>query len=276
MRNSIILAIAQKDWKEVRQNPSAWAPMLIIPLVFVILMPLAIIFLPSSLNAPLDTQFQGQGMANFFNNLPPAMSAVTAGLNPLQTGIVLILGYLFAPFFLIIPLMFSTVIASESFAGEYERKTIEALFYSAASDSELFLGKVLAAVAPAVAITLLSFGIYTLVVGFASYPLIGRWWFPLPSWYPLIFWISPAISLAGVALTVLISAKVKTFMGTYQASASSVLLVLALLIGQVSGVLYLSVEVGLILGAILWVSAIILTGLAVRSFDRRKLLASVS
>ena len=34
------------------------------------------------------------------------------------------LGYLFAPMFLIMPLMLSSIIAAESFAGERERKTL--------------------------------------------------------------------------------------------------------------------------------------------------------
>ena len=276
MNWKIITALAKKDWKEVRQNPSAWGPMLVIPLIFVIIFPLAMILVPTHIPGAADQMFSDPDMAGFFQRLPPQMAQAVAGLNPLQSGLVLMLGYMFAPFFLIIPLMFTTVIASESFAGEYERKTIESLLYTPATDTELFLGKVLAAVAPAIAITLGSFGLYCLVVNAAAYPVMGRVWFPLASWYPLILWISPALSLAGVSATVLISARVKTFMGTYQASASTVLLVLALLVGQASGVLYLSVGVGLVIGALIWVAGAALTYYAVRTFNRQKLLASAA
>ena len=274
MNWKIITTIAKKDWKEVRQNPSAWVPMLVIPLIFVVIFPLAMILVPSQIPGAAEQMFSDPDMAGFFQHLPPQMAQAVTGLNQLQTGLVLMLGYMFAPFFLIIPLMFTTVIASESFAGEYERKTIESLLYTPATDTELFLGKVLAAIVPAIGITLGSFVLYGLVVNAAAYPVMGRAWFPLPSWYPMILWISPAISLAGVAATVLISARVKTFMGTYQASASTVLLVLALLVGQVSGVLYLSVGVGIIVGAVIWVAGAGLTYYAVRTFNRQKLLAS--
>ncbi len=83
----------------------------------------------------------------------PALAAELAGLDERQTWVVLMTGYFLAPFILIFPLMFSTIIASESFAGERERKTIEALVYTPASDGELFLGKMLAAFVPAVALT---------------------------------------------------------------------------------------------------------------------------
>ena len=38
-----ILTIARKDWIEVRQNKYAWVPMMIMPLVFVVLLPLIFI-----------------------------------------------------------------------------------------------------------------------------------------------------------------------------------------------------------------------------------------
>jgi len=276
MNWKIITAIAKKDWKEVRQNSSAWVPMLIIPLIFVVIFPLAMILVPTQVPGAADQMFNDPDMAGFFQRLPPQMAQAVVGLNPIQSGLVMLLGYMFAPFFLIIPLMFTTVIASESFAGEYERKTIESLLYTPATDTELFLGKILAAVLPAIAITLGSFALYCLVVNGAAYPVMGRIWFPLASWFPLIFWISPAISLAAVSATVLISARVKTFMGTYQASASTVLLVLALLVGQVSGVLYLSVGVGMVVGAVIWIAGAALTYYAVRTFNRQKLLASAA
>jgi hypothetical protein len=99
-------------------------------------------------------------------------------------------------------------------------------------------------------------------------------WFPLVNWYPLILLVSPAISLLGIAVTVLISSKVNTFMGAYQSSASLVVLVLALLVGQITGVLYLSALVGLLLGVVIWIAGIVLMVYAIRSFNREKLLVS--
>jgi|GEM_PF-5776147 len=34
-----IWAIARKDWREVRRNRSAWLPMVIVPLIFVVVLP---------------------------------------------------------------------------------------------------------------------------------------------------------------------------------------------------------------------------------------------
>ncbi len=269
-----IRTIAGKDIKEATQNKSVWLPILIVPLIFVVLMPVGMILAISSTGATEVNPLNDPDFALFMERMPQFLSNLINGLDSAQSGIVLLVGYLFAPFFLIMPLMFSTVIASESFAGERERKTVEALLYTPATDTELFLGKVLAALAPALLITWGGFLVYSVVVNVAAFSVMGRIWFPLPSWYPLILWVSPAISLLGIAVTVLISGKVQTFMGAYQSSGSLVLLVLALLAGQATGVLYLSVVSVIVIGLVLFLVDAVLMYYAIRTFNRDKLLAS--
>lgn len=271
-----VFTIAKKDIKEARQNKSVWLPVLIVPLIFVVIMPVGLILGVSSATGAAGNPMNDPDFAVFLEKMPEFMSQLINGMDSVQSSIVLLLGYLFAPFFLILPLMFSTVIASESFAGERERKTIEALLYTPATDTELLMGKVMAGFIPAVLITLGSFVMYILVVNGAAYPVMGRIWFPLPSWYALILWVSPAISLLGIAATVLISARVQTFMGAYQSSASLVLLVLVLLAGQATGMVYLSVAVSLLIGAGIFAIDAILMYYAVRTFNRDKLLASAA
>lgn len=268
-----IWTITRKDWMEVRYNKAVWMPMIIVPLVFVLILPLSLCLLPQMLPAD-QLNMNMNGLDSFLNNMPAGMKASLAGLDLNQSMIVMVLGILFAPMFLVLPLMFSTTVAAESFVGERERKTMEALLYTPATDAELFLGKVLAAAIPAVVISWGSFAIYTLVVNAASYPLFQHIWFPLSSWWPLIFWITPAVSVLGIAVTVLISGKMQTFMEAYQTSASVVLLVLALFAGQMTGVLYLNVAVGLVLGLFFWVVAGLLSWFAVRKFNRAALLTS--
>ena len=189
-----------------------------------------------------------------------------------QFAITTVLGFMLAPMFLMLPLMYATTIAAESFAGERERKTMEALLYTPATDGELFLGKVMAAAVPSIIVTWIGFAIYTLILNLAPYGVFQRIWFPLPTWWPLIFWVAPALIAMGISMTVLISEKVPTFMGAYQTSSSIVLLVVVLFVGQLSGVLYLSVGIGLALGAVLWVIAGVLAYLAIHTFNREKML----
>ena len=268
-----IWAIANKDITETQQNKSVWLSVFIVPLVFILILPLAVIIVASnpeisgSLTSDPDT-------VKMLEQIPSFMLQTTAGLNLNQSVVVMMLGYFFAPFFLIMPIMFATIIASESFAGEHERKTIEALIYTPTSDAELFTGKAMASFIPAMVITLVSFIGYTIVLNVAGYPLMGKLWFPMTNWYPLIFWVSPALSLLSIAFTVLISSKIHTFMGAYQSSAVLVLLVIGLLVGQITGVLYLSPLVGILLGLVLFLVDLVLMNVAVKTFNRAKILAS--
>ncbi|NPV41502.1 MAG: ABC transporter permease subunit [Anaerolineae bacterium] len=268
-----IFTIAKKDWLEVRQNKYAWAPMLIVPAIFVIIIPLIFTFvIPALAVSPQDVLTSDADFQIFIDHMPLQLSRYIDFQNPMESMLVIILGIMFAPMFLIMPLMASTTIASESFAGERERKTMEALLYTPASDAELFLGKVTASAVPSIALTWLGFAIYTLILNLAPYAYIQRIWFPLPTWWPLIFWITPALVILGISLTVLISARVQNFLGAYQSSASVVLLVVALFAGQVSGMLYLSVGIEMLLGLLFWTAAALLTALAVRTFNREALL----
>jgi len=273
MNIRVIKAIATKDLLEVRQNKAAWLPMIIVPVLFVIIMPLAMILIPSQMGGDA---LNDSDLATFLQNMPAAMQQQLAGLDEMQTTIVVMLGFFFAPMFLMFPLMFSTIIAAESFAGERERKTMESLLYTPTTDQQLFIGKVTAGLIPAIVISVGSFLLYTVVLNAAAWHIFERIWFPLPSWYPLIFWITPALALIGVSFTVLISSKTQTFMGAYQSSAALVIVVLALLFGQISGVVYLSVGVGLLVGLFCWITAVVLTYIAIKSFNRSKLLISTS
>jgi len=274
MNTKRIFAIAQKDWVEVRQNKYAWMPMLIVPLLFVVVLPLVFtLILPALQVDPQDVLSSDQDIEFFINRMPETMTRHINFEKPMESMIVIMLGFLFAPMFLILPMMYSTVIASESFAGERERKTIEALLYTPASDAELLLGKVAAAAIPSLAGTWIGFAFYTLILNIAPYAHFQRIWFPLPTWWPLILWITPALVVLGIAMTVIISAKVQNFLGTYQTSASVVLLVVALFAGQITGALYLSVGVEMVIGAVLWIAAGVLSFYAIKTFNRKALLA---
>jgi ABC-type Na+ efflux pump permease subunit len=178
---------------------------------------------------------------------------------------------MFAPMFLIMPLMTASVIGAESFVGEKERKTIEPLLYTPASDHELFLGKLVAAVIPALLIAWGSFLLYTLVLNTLGWPLMGRVWFPTPAWIPMMLWLAPAFALLGLLAAVIISSRVNSFMEAYQLTGILVIPVVLLMIGQVSGLLYLGPALIFGLGAVIWLVDAGLLLLALRLFSRRAL-----
>lgn len=272
-----VITIAKKDWLEVRQNKYAWMPMLIVPVIFVIVLPLVFTLIIPALNVnPQDVINSDADLQVFVDQMPPQLTRYINFQKPMESMLVVMLGIMFAPMFLIMPLMFATTIAAESFAGERERKTMEALLYTPASDAELFLGKVAASAIPSIGLTWVCFAIYTLILNLFPYAYFQRIWFPLPTWWPLIFWITPALVILGISLTVIISARVQNFQGAYQTSSSLVLLVVVLFAGQLSGVLYLSVGVEMLVGLVFWSIAVLLVYRAIKTFNREALITGRS
>ncbi len=269
-----IWAIARKDLKEVRQNKIAWGPAIAIPLIFAIAMPILLAVLPQVLPVE-DIQRELGDMETLLKNLPPSIRTIFNGLKLEQMFVIYMTAFMLAPLFLVMPLMFSSVVGADSFVGERERKTMEALLYSPATDMELFLGKVLAAVIPAISLSWLTYLVYIIVVNAASYGLFQRIWFPLPTWWPLMFWLTPAFAVLGISATVLVSSRVKTFMEAYQLSGSLVVLVLGLVIGQVTGVLYLGVGTVMLVGTLIWVVDAILLYYSICNFKRSLLITKL-
>jgi hypothetical protein len=75
--------------------------------------------------------------------------------------------------------------------------------------------------------------------------------FPNIKWLIIILWISPAINLLSLTLTVMVSAKSKTFQEAQQVSGLLVLPVVLVLVGQMTGVLILSNFIMFITGTVL-------------------------
>ena len=99
--------------------------------------------------------------------------------------------------------------------------------------------------------------------------VMGGLWFPLPHWIPLILWVSPAVATLGMSVIVLISSRVSTFTEAQQPSALLVLPIILLVIGQAVGVIYLSIGLVVVLGAVIWLLDAGLIWLGIRQFSRR-------
>jgi ABC-type transport system involved in multi-copper enzyme maturation permease subunit len=269
-----IWAISRKDLKEVQQNKMAWGPAVALPLIFAVVMPILFSVIPQFLPVE-DVQRELGDMETLLKNLPPAMQSIFDGLKLEQMFVLYMTAFMFAPLFLIMPLMFSSVVGADSFVGERERKTMEALLYSPVTDVELFLGKVLASVIPAIALSWMTYLVYIIVVNAASYGLFERIWFPLPTWWPMMFWLTPAFAVLGISATVMISSRVKTFMEAYQLTGSLVVLVLALVVGQATGVLYLGVGTVMLVGTLIWIVDAVLIYYSIRNFKRSLLISKL-
>ena len=271
-----VRAIMRKDLRVVLTNRMVWLPMIIVPLVLMVLLPLGLVLAPT---LDPDTFSSGEMMLEDFGSmltaLPEPVRQKLAGMDPTQQWVYLATTQLFAPMFLILPIMLASIVASDSFAGERERGTLEPLLYTPVSDGELFAGKVLAALVPAVGLGLVGFALNVVVVNAAGYRLMGGLFFPNVDWVLMVLLLGPACALIGLGVTVLVSSRAKTVTGAQQASGALVLPVVLLMVGQLAGAFYFGG--GVILGAtaVALVIGLALVWLGARTFGRGELVARI-
>jgi ABC-2 type transport system permease protein len=268
-------AIIAKDLQVALRSKAVVLPMVIVPLIVVVVLPVVIALAPTALQATgtrLPTN-ELDDLAQLVERAPTGLRQELAAYDLAQAAVVLALTYLFAPFYLIIPLMVSSVIAADSFAGEKERKTLEALLYSPTSDTELLLAKLLSAWLPGLAVGIGSFVLYGVIANLAGWQVVGRLFFPNLMWIVLALWVGPGMAALGLGATVMVSARVNTFQEAYQAGSLVVLPVIVLLVGQVSGFFYFHVGFVLLLGVVIWLVAGLLVWFGARTLRRNELLA---
>lgn len=269
-----IFAIVWKDVKVLSRTKGVILPLVVVPLFFTIIFPAVFASLPqltemAGLPQPIA------GIDELFRRFPDGFRLALAQYDPLQRMVVLMVVYYFAPMYLILPLMVSSVVAADSLAGEKERRTLEALLYTPTTDGELLVAKLLSAWLPALAVAWIGFIIYSVVVNIAAWPTFGYIFFPTPMWWVLAMWVAPAVAGVGLGCTVLISARVNTFQEAYQLGGMVVLPVVALMISQGAGALYLGPFFVFMLGLAAWGIDAVLLFFGIRALRRNSLLARI-
>lgn len=260
-----VRAIVRKDLRIVRENKGVAIPMIVIPLAILVILPSMAAFAPVLLDLP-DSTFVG--LDTFLEAMPADVQAEFAGYDRAQATIVLSLVYFLAPMYLVLPQMVASVIAADSFAGEKERKTLEALLYTPTTDGELLLAKLLSAWLPAIVVAWGGLVLYSVVVNVAAWSTMERVFFPNVMWVVLAIWLAPAVAGLGLSATVLISSRAKGFQDAYQLGVIVVLPVLFLSVSQVMGAVFIDVGLVFLLGLILWILDAVLLGVGARTFRR--------
>jgi len=173
-------------------------------------------------------------------------------------------------YFLLLPAIIPLAIAVYSIVGEKDQSTLEPLLATPISDLELFLGKALASVIPALVINWASFGLF---LGVTSLFLGG-----LPPhvltlpWLVAIFGLSPLLSLFAVSVTMLVSSRASDARAAYQVSSFAILPGIIPLIIYSSQKTMVNLTLIGIEAVVLLVISVILLYFAIRVFRREQIL----
>jgi len=213
LKNSYIVAV--KDIKEVFSSISIYGPMIGVPLFFAVVLPF-MSFYVAFYNAPY--------VAARIASLPTApqylrnLIGTTSFLDYFSINVL-------GPVFLTMPIITASVIAADSFSGEKERKTSEALLSTPIAKSDLLFGKMLASFVPTILLTLVVFAVYGSVINILSFNAFHEYVLPTTAWFMMIV-TSPFLAVAAIGFVVMISAHVR---GTKEAQQISTLLILPIL-----------------------------------------------
>ena len=145
---------------------------------------------------------------------------------------------------------------------------MEALLYTPLTDMHIFTAKVLSACVPAFAVAVGSFIVYCVVANVAAWPLMHRVFFPTPMWLVLVFWLTPAVAVLALGMTVLVSSRAGTFQAAYQLGSLVVLPIVFMIVMEAKGLLFFQVWIVFLLGLVFWLLGGTLVFLGARSFRR--------
>ena len=261
MNASRIRTIIDKEWAEVFKNKLVLFTVGLMPLIFTVL-PLGILYATS-----LDTS----DLSGELSDLPPQFAAACANASAAECLQIFILNQ-FLLLFMMMPLIIPVSIAAYSIVGEKTTRSLEPLLATPISTGELLLAKGLSAAVPAVLATWLGYLIFVLAA-----PLVGA--FPgtmahllSPVWLIAIMVVGPLASIMAVNFALMVSSRLNDPRAAEQTAAVIIVPVLAVLFGQLGGIIVLNVS--FVIGTIILLLLIDagLVALAVRLFEREAIL----
>lgn len=255
-----IRTVIEKEWAEVFKNKMVLFTVAFLPLILTAL-PLITV---ASTNS-----FSTEEMTN--NSTPDAFfGELCTGLNEMDCVNVYMLT-LYVLLFMIMPVMIPVSIAAYSIVGEKTTRSLEPLLATPITTVELLIGKMAAAVIPAIVVTWISFGIYLvgarLMVNDAVFARLLD-----PMWLLAIFVAGPLLALMAVSVAVMVSSRVNDPRVAEQLSGAVVLPIILLVVGQSFGFIIISQELILVISGVVLVIDVILLYFSNIAFSRETIL----
>lgn len=260
--------IARTDLRQLRKSRDFWIPLAVVAVLFFVVIPALLLTMVVGLN---DVQMVHK-LSGVIGTLPKSIRQNVKGNRPEVEAAYALSVYLFAPLAIIVPLTISSAVGSHTIIGERERGSGEFLSHSPATESEIYTGKLMASLIPGYVTALLGFGLYSLVVNLIVGPKVGGWFFPTASWWLLVLWVLPPFIALAVCLILAISARVSSAAAAQQASALVTLPLMLIAFSVASGSMYKAGYVGVVIGTLAWLGALMALWRGAHSVTRERLL----
>ena len=264
------IRIMKKDWKGTTRTKEIIIPMLLMPVLFTVFMP--IVMMIGVLAAPIEFM---QGFGNI--DILKVVMNIPGHYNDYLVGAVMMIKMMVLPMFLFVPGVISSILSSDSFAGEKERKTMENVALLPISKIELIVGKVLASFIPSFVITITCFIGTGLIINLMLLPhLEGNLLIFTNLGDVLVgFLLGPLLAFVNVQISVIISSRSKDLKSAQGISGALITPVLAVFFVQMFNPAFLSPITVLIISGVLGLISLLLVIIANRLLDIEKLILTL-
>lgn len=222
----------------------------------------------------LISRFAGESMltAQVFQTALRKLVAATPAVAQLPGNeqILVLLLSQFTFFLLLIPTMIAMTVSTFSIVDEKLSGSLEALLATPVKTRDLLLGKTLAGAIPALVMTWISAGVFLLVASAVGWgELIG--FVVTARWFLTLFLLTPAVAILSFMLGVTGSSRAKDARGAQNIALVIIFPVFALIGIQITGIVWFSPLLILVLALAIGIAAFISLRAAVRLFRRESI-----
>ncbi|MDR2729477.1 MAG: ABC transporter permease subunit, partial [Treponema sp.] len=232
-------------------NKRMLTALIVVPLVMTVVLPL--IFILIILLSPVDSPDLMELMQMLESSYPE--NHILNSDNIQYMLVDMIMNNVIPIFFILIPVVMASSMASSSFVGEKEKSTLETLLYCPLPLRKIFNAKILASFLLSMAISVFSFIVMMVVTEILFFVLTESIIMPNINWAIIILLVSPAAAIISINLIVRNSAKAQSSEEAQQSSLFLVLPAILLFVGQFTGLMMMSVKLFLLIAAVLVVIA---------------------
>jgi ABC-2 type transport system permease protein len=241
MRISKAWTVAAKDLTVFVRKRSAIVPMVLFPLIV-------------SVGLPLVVHFAGArhgGIAA--SRLPTILDA-------------------FSFFFIIGSVFLPTTIAAYSLVGEKLEKSLEPLLAAPVTDSEILLGKSIAAFIPPMAAIYIGAGVFMALIDALTHHTLGYWYFPNWTIGLTLLLMAPLSAILSIEMNIIVSSRASDVRAAQLQANLVAIPFVGIYVASEVGVISLDIRNLLIISAIILMLDVILFSVSTKVFQREEIL----
>lgn len=261
-----VVALLGKELAELMRNRAALLPVVAVAFTSMILPFFIGLAVPGMTGESLSSDSDlVQALAGAADELPGAMALSD------EAAVQALVFHRFLTLLLLVPVTGAITFAGHSLVGEKLGRSLEPLLATPITTLELLVGKVAGALVPSLVVMLLTFGVYLAGVALLAEPGVA-WVLVTPRTLLLVLGVGPLASLVALQVGVLVSARANDPRTAQQFGALLILPLTALFLGQMTGIVVLTVPLMLVVMAGLTAIWGVLLAVGIAVFDRETIL----